>query len=69
MKNQIRRAAPNPEEAARFLGISRNLAYQMCQKGKIPAVRLGRRWLVPLAALEEMLNEARQPKQKQINGE
>ena len=44
-------------EAAKLLGISRGLAYQMAQCGKLPAVRFGRRLLVPRGALERMLNE------------
>ena len=34
-------------QAARLLGISRNLAYELVHQGRIPHVRLGRRVLVP----------------------
>jgi excisionase family DNA binding protein len=43
------------EAAARELGISRNTAYECARTGQIPTVRLGRRLLVPRAALEAML--------------
>ena len=43
------------EAAARELGISRNTAYECARTGQIPTVRLGRRLLVPRAALEGML--------------
>jgi excisionase family DNA binding protein len=43
------------EAAARELGISRNTAYECARTGQIPTVRLGRRLLVPRAALENML--------------
>lgn len=43
------------EAAARELGISRNTAYECARTGQIPTVRLGRRLLVPRAALESLL--------------
>lgn len=45
------------QETAAMLGISRGLAYQMVHEGKIPAVRFGRRLLVPKHALENLLDE------------
>ena len=45
------------EEAAHLLGISRDLAYQLVRSGKLPAIRLGRRLLVPMASLQLMLAE------------
>ena len=41
------------EEAARLLGISRNLAYELVRQGRLPHVRLGRRILVPRFGLEQ----------------
>jgi excisionase family DNA binding protein len=43
------------EEVAKRLGISRNFAYDAVNRGEIPAVRIGRRLLVPKAALEKLL--------------
>lgn len=48
------------EEAAKLLGISRNSAYAAASAGLIPARRIGRRLLVPRAALEEFLATGRQ---------
>jgi excisionase family DNA binding protein len=45
------------EEAARRLGISRGLAYTLARRGEIPAVRLGRRLVVPAGAVELILRE------------
>lgn len=45
-------------EAARMLGISRNLAYLGAARGEIPTVRIGHRLLVPKAALKRLLAEA-----------
>lgn len=56
-KNDIGPLAVRPEEAARALGIGRNLVYGMISNGTIRAVRLGeRRLLVPVAELERLLN-------------
>ena len=45
------------EEAARVLGIGRTLAYEGVRTGAIPSVRVGRRLLVPKAALARLLVE------------
>ncbi|MEA3442193.1 MAG: helix-turn-helix domain-containing protein [Chloroflexota bacterium] len=46
------------EEAARLLGISRGLAYQMAREHKLPAIRLGKkRIVVPKHAIEKLLEE------------
>ena len=43
------------EDAARMLGISRGLAYEAARTGAIPALRIGRRLLVPRARLLELV--------------
>jgi excisionase family DNA binding protein len=43
------------EEAGARLGISRTLAYELVRRGDIPSIRLGRRVLVPVRALELMV--------------
>ena len=45
------------EEAAKVLGIGRNLCYDRVKTGEIPAIKIGRRLLVPKAALEKLLEE------------
>ena len=42
-------------EAAAMLRISRGSAYEAVRRNEIPTIRIGRRLLVPLAALERML--------------
>jgi excisionase family DNA binding protein len=42
-------------EAAGLLGISRALAYDLVRAGEIPAIRLGRRLVVPRHSLNELL--------------
>jgi excisionase family DNA binding protein len=46
-------------EAAKLLGISRQLAYASVREGRIAAIRIGRRLLVPCRALEKVLEEGR----------
>lgn len=43
-------------EAGRLLGISRNSAYEAVRRGELPAVRIGRRLIVPKAALDRLLS-------------
>lgn len=45
-------------EAAKLLGISRGLAYQLAGRGKLPVVRFGRRILIPRGTLEKMLDQS-----------
>lgn len=43
------------EQAARALGIGRALAYELARNGGLPALRLGRRLVVPTIALKALL--------------
>jgi excisionase family DNA binding protein len=45
-------------EAAQLLGVSRMTAYAAVRDGAIPSLRIGRRLLVPRAALERLLDRA-----------
>ena len=45
------------EEAAQILGISRSSAYEAVRRGDLPAIRIGRRYVVPRAALERMVSQ------------
>jgi excisionase family DNA binding protein len=51
------------EEAAQLMRIGRNSAYEAARRGEIPTIRIGRRLLVPRAALERMLERAGIPHQ------
>ena len=42
-------------EAAKKLGISRNTCYEAAKQGQIPTIKIGKRILVPMAALDKML--------------
>ncbi len=43
------------DETAKCLGIGRNSAYEAIARGEIPVVKIGKRLLVPKAALEILL--------------
>lgn len=43
------------DEAAQLLGVSRNSAYAAVKAGELPSIRIGRRLLIPTAALRRML--------------
>ena len=46
------------EEARRQLGISRGLMYEAIHRGDIPNIKIGRRILIPIVALERLLAKA-----------
>lgn len=47
------------EEAGRRLfGVGRSRAWELARAGDIPAIRLGRRWLVPRRAIEALMRRA-----------
>ena len=46
-------------EAARRLGVHRETLRAAIERGEVPASRLGRRWLVPVDAIEELLGGRR----------
>ena len=55
---------PQPErktvtviEAAKILGIGRSAAYEGARNGEIPTIKIGRRILVPIAALNRKLDQ------------
>jgi excisionase family DNA binding protein len=48
-------ATVSVEEAAEILGIGRSLAYELARAGRIPALRLGKRLVVPRRALDALL--------------
>ena len=51
-----------PEAGKRYFGLSRNGAYIAAARGDIPTIRIGRKLLVPIRALERLLDAAGQPK-------
>jgi excisionase family DNA binding protein len=59
MDKQISNTTPrliSVKGAARELGIGRDSAYALVREGRLPAVRVGRRILVPVAQLDEYVS-------------
>ena len=54
----LERLTVSVPEAARLLGVSRMTAYSAIREGVIPSLRIGRRVLVPRAALDRLLAQA-----------
>lgn len=52
MTEEIKRRVYSAEEFAAAYGISRPNVYKMCQRGELPCIRAGTRYLIPIAALE-----------------
>ncbi len=55
MTDQHRPATISVEAAGQLLGISRSAAYRAANAGTLPALRVGRRLLVPTAKLHQLL--------------
>ena len=55
MTTNVRRTL-TVEEAGQLLGIGRGAAYAAASRGEIPTIRIGRRLVVPVDALERMLS-------------
>jgi len=53
--NQLGGRVKTLNEVASLLRISRGSAYEAAKRREIPTIRIGRRLLVPIAALERML--------------
>ena len=56
MKDSVTRLTTTIPEAAELLGIGRNTAYEAVRRGEIPTIRIGKRILVPVIALERLLD-------------
>jgi excisionase family DNA binding protein len=55
MSSEKTRRTMSIDDASRLLGIARGTAYQAAKEGQIPTVKIGKRLLVPVAALERLL--------------
>ena len=48
-------------EVARLLGIGRNQGYEAAHRGDFPTIKIGKRLLVPKAALDRLLEAEAKP--------
>ena len=58
MDNTTLRRTVSVKEAARLLGVSRTTAYECVHRGEIRTIRLGRRILIPLNVIDDLLASA-----------
>ncbi|MDH3681511.1 MAG: helix-turn-helix domain-containing protein [Acidimicrobiia bacterium] len=58
MSNQSVRRTYTVDEAAAILGISRTTAYECVKSGELPSLRLRRRIVIPVTALESLIGAA-----------
>lgn len=52
-----------PEAGKEFFGLGRGASYEAARRGDIPTIRIGRRLLVPIRAIDAMLNHASMKKE------
>lgn len=52
---KIVRLAYEPEEVAALIGAHANTVYKALRGGKLHAVKLGRKWVIPAKSLEKFL--------------
>jgi hypothetical protein len=53
----MEKRATSVEIAGKLLDVSRSVAYESARSGAIPTIRLGRRLVVPISKLADMLGE------------
>jgi excisionase family DNA binding protein len=56
-EEKIQKRTCSIEQAAKALGVCKAVAYEAARTGELPTIKIGRRILVPLAALERKLEE------------
>ena len=47
----------NIDQVSKYLGLSPNTVYKLCQEGKIPHSKLGRQFRFKKSAIDEMLSD------------
>jgi hypothetical protein len=47
-----------PDAGRIYFGLCRNSSYEAARRGEIPTLRIGRKLVVPIVALERMLDQA-----------
>ncbi len=55
--DDCKKLALSPAEASEALGVGRHTVYALCQREDFPAVRVGGRIIIPVAALRRWLEQ------------
>lgn len=66
-KEPVQRRAVTVREFARMVGVSNSQAYKAVNEGWVRSVKLGRRFVIPLPAVDEFLN-GKAPEQEAAAG-
>jgi len=56
------------EQLAKMLKIGRNTAYELVREGAVKSVRVGRKYIIPKAAIIDFVNDTCYNESKIING-
>lgn len=59
MTDELPKTLSVPEAGKRYYNLSRNGSYNAAARGEIPTIRIGRLLRVPIAAMEQMLADAK----------
>ena len=51
----------NPDRAAELIGLGRTKTYELIRTGELRSLKVGRRRLVPLEAIDEFLRQSSTP--------
>jgi len=57
---EFRKKTYTIEEAAAMLGIGKTLAYTLVRAGKLPAIKCGGRWIIPMSRFDKWLDGERE---------
>jgi excisionase family DNA binding protein len=60
--------AYSPAQIMPLLGLGRYAVYKAIKENRLPHIRLGRRIIIPVAALEKFMMDEAQPEQRAVNG-
>lgn len=55
VQHELVRQGYSPEDASKVVGLSRGTLYNLMAAGKLRSVKIGRRRIIPAAALAELL--------------
>ena len=58
--NDLRKTMSVPEAGKVYLGLSRNAAYAAASRGDIPTIKIGKLLKVPIRAMEQILDMAKE---------
>ncbi|MBV8161056.1 MAG: helix-turn-helix domain-containing protein [Acidimicrobiia bacterium] len=56
--SEIQRLALSVTEAAKALGVSHDLVYELVARAELPVIELGRRKVIPVVAIERLIEVA-----------